>query len=81
MLREGQPPAGPRAPDGWLDGKDTPGVGMLSQGAVLNNDEISGIRAGFGDVGRQFNFGEILPVSIAGVVYHDRNDDGDQDPR
>ena len=80
IVREVQPGASSQAPDGWIDGQDTPGTGMFVNGAAVNNDELSGILAGFGDKGVEFNFGELLPVSISGTVYHDRMNDGDRDP-
>ena len=53
-------------PDGWLDGLDTPG----SHGGAADNpgDTISQITLNFGDDAVEYNFGELLPGSIAGQV-------------
>jgi hypothetical protein len=59
-------------PAGWNDGKDTLGT----QGGSRANDQFSGINLGAGAVGRQYLFGELRPISIAGFVYVDRDDDG-----
>ncbi|MGE8224980.1 MAG: SdrD B-like domain-containing protein [Stenotrophomonas sp.] len=44
-------------------------------GGVTDQDEIAGIKLVAGN-GTEFNFGENLKTTIAGVVYLDRNDDG-----
>ena len=49
---------------------------MNSVSVSTVNDEFRSIQAGWGDDGVNYNFGEILPVSIAGYVYHDRDNDG-----
>jgi protocatechuate 3,4-dioxygenase beta subunit len=54
-------------PTGWLDGLDTAG----SEGGTANNpgDSITSIPLEYGDNAVEYNFGEILPGSIAGGVY------------
>ncbi|MEQ8849549.1 SdrD B-like domain-containing protein, partial [Botrimarina sp.] len=54
-------------PTGWLDGLDTPGT----HGGSAENpgDVIRQITLDFGDDARQYNFGEMLPGSIAGAVH------------
>ena len=55
-------------PAGWLDGKDTPG----NLGGVADvsppGDMISSIVMHWGDMGTEYNFGELLPGSIRGMV-------------
>ncbi|NLX56443.1 MAG: hypothetical protein GXY58_15155 [Planctomycetaceae bacterium] len=65
-------------PAGYLDGLDTPGtVNGEPRGRAVNpGDSIEDIFLGGGEQGREYNFGEILPVSIAGSV-HLSNADGD----
>ena len=64
-------------PTGYLDGKDTPGtVNGQTRGRSTVNDQITEINLNGAETGVEYNFGEILPASIAGNVYHDANDDG-----
>ena len=55
-------------PSGWLDGMDTPG----NLGGVADvsppGDMISQIMINWGELGIEYNFGELLPGSIAGRV-------------
>jgi hypothetical protein len=60
-------------PSDYLDGKDTAGN---FGGATTSNDVISAVTLNSGDAGTDYNFGEILPASIAGYVYVDANNDG-----
>jgi protocatechuate 3,4-dioxygenase beta subunit len=55
-------------PAGWLDGLDTPG--NLGGVAELSppGDTISQIMIGWGEMGVEYNFGELLPGSIRGQV-------------
>ncbi len=55
-------------PSGWLDGKDTPG--NLGGVAAVSppGDMISQIMINWGEMGTEYNFGELLPGSIAGRV-------------
>jgi protocatechuate 3,4-dioxygenase beta subunit len=54
-------------PVGYLDGKDTPGT----LGGVAHNpgDLIEGVFLLSGDAGVDYNFGELMPASIAGSVF------------
>ncbi|WP_197443072.1 SdrD B-like domain-containing protein [Lignipirellula cremea] len=62
-------------PAGFLDGKDTAGtiagatVGVADSAA----DKINAISLKYGETGVNYNFGEVLPGSIAGVVHVDPN--------
>ena len=55
-------------PAGWLDGIDTPG----NLGGVADvsppGDMISQIMINWGQMGTEYNFGELLPGSIHGIV-------------
>ena len=55
-------------PAGWLDGIDTPG----NLGGVADvsppGDMISQIMINWGEMGIEYNFGELLPGSIHGIV-------------
>jgi serine-aspartate repeat-containing protein C/D/E len=64
-------------PNGFLDGGDHVGtVNGMSQGTVSQNDTISLINLMSGQAGIQYGFCEHLPASVAGRVFHDRNDNG-----
>jgi len=60
-------------PAGYLDGRDAPGT----LGGIAHNpgDHIDGIQLLGGQQGREYNFGELLPGSISGIVHVDRNGD------
>lgn len=66
-------------PSGWNDGKDT--AGTVFSNTASTSDTFS-VTPGNGENGLNWNFGEtqIPPspelASIAGKVYHDRNDNG-----
>jgi len=60
----------------YIDGKDTIG----SQGGTVSNDSFSSIALASGTNGANNNFGELLPASIAGLVYADANKSGAVDP-
>jgi serine-aspartate repeat-containing protein C/D/E len=65
-------------PTGWFDGKDTAG----SHGGVAGNDIITGAVLALGDDGINYNFGELLPGSIAGRVILSQGPDCDfEDPQ
>ncbi|HEY6564130.1 MAG TPA: SdrD B-like domain-containing protein, partial [Pirellulaceae bacterium] len=66
MLREAQP-------SGWLDGQDAPGIihGSVTGQALNPGDKINAIVIGWGDMGTDYNFGELLPASIEGLVHTD----------
>ena len=67
-------------PAGYLDGKET--VGSTYGGSVNNlvdNQVIPGLSiptGGPSSSGANYNFGEILPNSLAGTVYNDLNNNG-----
>lgn len=64
-------------PAGYLDGGDHVGtVNGVGQGVVSANDTISQINLMSGQAGIQYGFCENLPASVAGRVFHDRNDNG-----
>lgn len=66
-------------PDGWLDGIDTPGThgGVAADESAGRVDRITGAMLEFGDIGQEYNFGELLAASIAGRVH--ASSDGDCD--
>lgn len=61
-------------PEGYLDGRDTPG----SAGGQAENpgDLISGIRLAAHHDAVEYNFGELRPATLAGIVYADVNENG-----
>jgi protocatechuate 3,4-dioxygenase beta subunit len=66
-------------PAGWLDGIDTPGnLGGVAE-ISPPGDMISQIAITWGQTGLDYNFGELLPGSIAGRVHADRHEDCDFD--
>ncbi|RLT15350.1 MAG: hypothetical protein DWI26_05640, partial [Planctomycetota bacterium] len=57
-------------PAGFFDGQDSVGrVGSEFRGSLLANDRIGAILLNGGDVGIEYNFGEMEPSSIAGNVH------------
>lgn len=62
-------------PTGWLDGKDTAGSIDGQTVGTAGNDQISGITLRWGDAATQYNFGEFLGASIAGIVHADTDRD------
>lgn len=58
-------------PNGWLDGADRAGEinGATVGAADTTGDAIRGIRLEFGDNGVNYDFGELLPGSISGLVH------------
>ena len=64
-------------PTDWIDGKDTAGT----EGGTADSpgDMIREITLDFGDDARDYNFGELLPGSIAGRVHASRDGDCDFD--
>ena len=60
-------------PGGYLEGTDN--IGSLS-GNSGTQDIFSSIPVGVGANGTGYNFGELPPASLAGVVYLDANDNG-----
>jgi serine-aspartate repeat-containing protein C/D/E len=66
-------------PGGWLDGKDTPGNSGGVADTAVGADKISGVTLAWGVNGVEYNFGELLPGSIAGRVHADPGADCDFD--
>ena len=63
-------------PDEFLDGIDTVGtVEGLTNGDIPENDKFDSIVIESGDVGVNYDFGEILGASISGRVHVDANGD------
>jgi serine-aspartate repeat-containing protein C/D/E len=80
-LRKGNYRITETTPSGYLDGKDTVGtIGGTSVGQLDGVDSIRAIRLPSGMQGVDYDFGEILPASIAGNVYEDTNGDCIHDP-
>ncbi|QGJ68433.1 Hypothetical protein PBC10988_0920 [Planctomycetales bacterium 10988] len=79
-LRPGEYTVTEVQPIAYLDGIDSLGtVGGVPEGDDSVNDVFSSINLGTDDDGIEYNFGELQPASITGVVYHDANNNGAQD--
>ena len=63
-------------PTAYLDGKDALGKVNGTASGTAGNDVFTTVVLGSGAAGTDYNFGEIKPSSIAGVVYFDANNDG-----
>jgi serine-aspartate repeat-containing protein C/D/E len=65
-------------PSAYLDGLDTAGtINGTTKGTAHNpGDLIDVITLGSGQSGINYNFGELVPASIAGYVYVDANNNG-----
>lgn len=64
-------------PAAFLPGKATVGTGTNGAGtAATDGNDISGIVFVAGDRGIQFNFGELPPTGLSGMVYVDADRDG-----
>ncbi|GHT27375.1 hypothetical protein FACS18942_06600 [Planctomycetales bacterium] len=64
-------------PDGYLDGKDTPGtIKGIQVGTHWEPDTLAGIHIGPEEHGINYNFGELKRASVSGYVYDDRNNNG-----
>ena len=61
-------------PTGYLMGKDKDMVGSL--GGTAGSSQVSSIVVSQGQMGTSYNFGELLPSSLAGTIYLDSNDNG-----
>ena len=63
-------------PAGYLDGKDAAGtIGGIAVGQAENpGDKIKNVALKWGDDGIHYNFGELKPASITGVVFIDPNE-------
>lgn len=68
-------------PAGYLDGTDSRGsIGGRRSGNIgSDGDSLTAIALRQGEHGRDFNFGELLPASLAGRVHVDPNDNGQFD--
>jgi fimbrial isopeptide formation D2 family protein/uncharacterized repeat protein (TIGR01451 family) len=66
------------APSGrdYVDGIDTDG--SLANGNVSFNDVNSSVNVAAGDVGADYNFGEVIESVVSGYVYYDSDNDGDR---
>jgi len=67
-------------PNGYIDGKDTLGTPFTG---TVGQDQFLGIQIDCSApniAGQNYNFGELLPSSIRGVVYYDKNNNGIPDP-
>ena len=79
-LRAGTYTVVEQQPTGYVDGKDTVGqIANVAVGRVPTSDRIDQIVLLWGDQGTNYNFGELLPVSISGYVFHDRLNNGRRD--
>ena len=68
-------------PSGYLDGKETVGrIAGSAVGELEGSDTIKSIVLPSGMDGTDYDFGEILPASIAGNVYEDADGDCVRDP-
>ncbi|MGE3820371.1 MAG: beta strand repeat-containing protein, partial [Isosphaeraceae bacterium] len=59
-------------PSGYLDGLDSPGT----TGGSAGNDVISNVTLTEGAAPTGVTFGELVPASLSGTVYHDADNDG-----
>ncbi|MGE3821141.1 MAG: SdrD B-like domain-containing protein, partial [Isosphaeraceae bacterium] len=71
-LRPGVYSVSEAQPAGYFDGKET--LGNL--GGTVGADVLSGIVLASGSVATDYDFGELLPASLAGSVHSDTNGDG-----
>ncbi len=60
------------APSGYFEGKNTAGTA----GGTVTGDVISGITLAAGITASEYNFANITPSTISGVVYYDVNQNG-----
>jgi uncharacterized repeat protein (TIGR01451 family) len=63
-------------PENLLDGKDRAGTLGGVTAAISSLDRITGVVVRGGEVGDDYDFGELISASIAGSVYVDLNNDG-----
>lgn len=67
-------------PAGWIDGQDAAGtIAGTTNGRVVSPDAIELVELAWGDAGVDYDFGELIPVSLSGFVYHDRANNGQRD--
>lgn len=67
-------------PTGYLLGTDTAGTNGGTVNAASPGENISGITLSSGDSATDYDFGKLLPASLAGNVYVDAKNDGQLDP-
>ncbi len=69
-------------PEGYLDvGASAGTVAGTASGIVANSNVLSEINVPLGGtVAENYDFKEVLPATLQGNVYHDRNDDGVRGP-
>ncbi|MHB8972532.1 MAG: SdrD B-like domain-containing protein, partial [Pirellulaceae bacterium] len=68
-------------PSDWLDGQDTTGtINGTPAGTVAGNDILQVGQLPWGATGVNYNFGELLPGTLQGVVHADLDGDGVFDP-
>ena len=61
-----------RTPSGLFDGPEIVGtVNGKPSGFIIDNDHFSGLQLSAGQSGRDFNFIELMPASLSGLVYQD----------
>jgi hypothetical protein len=60
-------------PNNWVDGLDTAGTisGVTVGTAVNPGDEIQAVQLGWGQQGRDYNFGELTFATLEGLVHSD----------
>jgi protocatechuate 3,4-dioxygenase beta subunit len=63
-------------PAGFLDGRTTAG----SLGGSANGNQVASIAVSAGASGKDYNFAELSPASLAGRVFEDNDNNGIQDP-
>ena len=64
-------------PSGYLAATNTVGtVNGSSDGALLTGNKIGSIVVTSGQAGVNYNFGEVKPVTLSGLVYQDTNGNG-----
>jgi uncharacterized repeat protein (TIGR01451 family) len=79
-LRPGSYSLSETQPTAFLPGKATAGTGVTAPGAAAaSGNAISAINLGLGQTGTGFNFGELPPASLSGLVYVDANRNGVHD--
>ncbi|HWI32552.1 MAG TPA: SdrD B-like domain-containing protein [Microbacterium sp.] len=68
-------------PAGYLDGKETAGgAGGIVDNSAPGSKTISDITVGVGVAATGNLFGDVLPASLAGLVFEDDDNDGAQQP-
>jgi protocatechuate 3,4-dioxygenase beta subunit len=66
-------------PDGYIDGQEALGTVDGQSRGLHPEDDVFCVHLEPGDRGINYDFGELLPASVHGTVYHDFNDNGVQD--